>query len=65
MDINNIQDFRNYKVKWDKAKKYLEYQPQYEIKDIVDDLFNHQEVYGNYDKTEFYNIKVFKKIIAQ
>lgn len=62
MDIHNIKDFRNYKVKWDKAKTYLGFQEQYTLNDIVTSLFKHQENFGNYDKNEFYNIKVFKQL---
>jgi len=62
MDIRSTRDYRNYKVKADKAKIYLGFQPQFSAKDIVDDLFTHKEQFGDYEKEEFYNIKVFKKI---
>ncbi|MBW2629866.1 MAG: SDR family oxidoreductase, partial [Deltaproteobacteria bacterium] len=60
--IKNISDFRNYKVSLEKAKTYLGFQPQYDVKDIIDDLFSHREEYGDYDRDEFYNIRAFKRL---
>jgi nucleoside-diphosphate-sugar epimerase len=60
--LKNIADFRNYKVTIDKARTYLGFQPQHTIEDIVADLFEHKSSFENYDKDEYYNIKVFKKM---
>lgn len=62
--IKNLSDFRNYKVSFSKAKTYLGFQPQYDVKDIIDDLFSHREEYGDYDRDEFYNIRAFKRIFG-
>jgi nucleoside-diphosphate-sugar epimerase len=62
--IKNISDFRNYKVSLAKAKTYLGFQPQYDVKDIIDDLFSHREEYGDYDRDEFYNIRAFKRLFG-
>ena len=62
LDIKNIQDFRNYKVSIDKAKTYLGFQPLYTIKDIIDNLFDHIDSFGDFEKDEFYNIRTFKKL---
>lgn len=62
LDIKNIQDFRNYKVSINKAKTYLGFQPLYTIKDIIDDLFDHIDCFGDFEKDEFYNIRTFKKL---
>jgi len=62
--IKNISDFRNYKVSLEKAKTYLGFQPQYDVKDIIDDLFSHREEYGDYDRDEFYNIRAFKRLFG-
>jgi len=63
MEINNIKDFRNYKVNWDKARTYLGYHEQYNLKDIISSLIEHQEEFGDFEKDEFYNIKVFKQLV--
>jgi nucleoside-diphosphate-sugar epimerase len=62
IDLRNIQDFRNYKVSIEKAKTYLGYQPQYDIKETIDNLFENKDSYGDFDRDEFYNIRVFKKL---
>lgn len=64
LEIKNVQDFRNYKVAIDKAKTYLGFQPLYSISDIVDELFEHLDSYGNFEEDMFYNILVFKKLEA-
>ena len=60
--IKNIEDYRNYKVTIDKAKTYLGFQPQYAIKDIIKDLYEHKADFEDYDNEQFYNIKVFEKL---
>jgi nucleoside-diphosphate-sugar epimerase len=62
LDIKNIQDFRNYKVSINKARTYLGFQPLYTIKDIIDNLFDHMDSFGDFEKDEFYNIRTFKKL---
>jgi len=61
--INHVQDFRNYKVTFDKAKIYLGFQPQSTVQTIVEDLLDHVVEYGNFTNNNFYNIIVFKKIL--
>jgi nucleoside-diphosphate-sugar epimerase len=60
--INNKQDFRNYKVATERAKTYLGYQPQYAVEDIIDDLYRHKDLFGDYNRDEYYNIRIFRKI---
>jgi nucleoside-diphosphate-sugar epimerase len=62
IDLRNIQDFRNYKVSIEKAKTYLGYQPQYDLKETISNLFENKDKYGDFDRDEFYNIRVFKKL---
>jgi nucleoside-diphosphate-sugar epimerase len=63
--LKNIEDFRNYKVTIDKAKTYLGYQPQHAIEDIIDDLYESQTLFEDYENEQYYNIKVFKKVATQ
>ncbi|MCK4817112.1 hypothetical protein KA005_15185, partial [bacterium] len=63
--IKEMKDFRNYKVTIDKAKTHLGFQPQYVIKNIVDDLYEHKAYFEDYDNDQFYNIRVFKKLSTQ
>ena len=60
--INDIEDFRNYKVTFEKAKTYLGFQPQHTIVDIIQDLYGNRQHFGDYNNEQFYNIKVFAKL---
>jgi len=62
ISLKNIADFRNYKVTIDKARTYLGFEPQYKIKDIVEDLYKHRALFEDFDNERFYNIKVFEKL---
>lgn len=62
LEIKNIQDLRNYKVKFDKAKTVLGYEPNYSVEDIVDDLYEHVDQYGDMEQDIYYNIRMFKKM---
>jgi nucleoside-diphosphate-sugar epimerase len=61
--INNSKDYRNYKVKIEKAKTYLGYKPQFTVKDIIVDIFEHYDDLGNLSDDKYYNIKIYKKMI--
>lgn len=62
MDIQNKQDFRNYKVSCKKAEQTLSFKPKQDIADIVDELYAHREEYGDMEQDRYYNIRVFKKM---
>ncbi|MFX1259519.1 MAG: NAD-dependent epimerase/dehydratase family protein [Promethearchaeota archaeon] len=63
LEIHDRLDFRNYKVEIDKAKTYLGYNPQYSINDIIENLYEHREEYGDFEDKKYYNIKVFKELV--
>ncbi len=62
IELKNIQDFRNYKVAVRKARTYLGFNPIHSIADIIDDLCDHYEAYGDFEQDRYYNIKVFKNL---
>lgn len=62
VQINNVQDFRNYKVTCEKARTYLGFQPKHPITGIVKALHAQQEHYGDLDQDAYYNIAVFKAL---
>jgi nucleoside-diphosphate-sugar epimerase len=62
LNIMNNQDYRNYKVSVEKAKTCLGFQPLFSIQDTINDLFEHRDLYGDFEKDEYYNIRTFKKI---
>lgn len=59
--INDVQDIRNYKVACNRARLVLGFLPKYSASDIVQNLYKHREEYGNFDKDEYYNIRVFRR----
>jgi nucleoside-diphosphate-sugar epimerase len=62
IELRNVQDFRNYKVSIHKAKTYLGFSPACSIADIIDDLCDHIDDYGDFEQDRYYNIRVFKKM---
>jgi nucleoside-diphosphate-sugar epimerase len=49
IEIKDIHDFRNYKVKTDKAKTILGFQPHYEVKDIIHQLYDNREKFSDFE----------------
>ncbi len=60
--INDVKDFRNYKVSIQHAKLTLGFTPIYTVKDIILDLFQKTASLTNLEDEKFYNIKVFKSL---
>ncbi len=65
MIVKHIQDYRNYKVSIEKAQNVLSFHPRYDIKMIVKDLVEHMDEFGDFEKDEYYNIRVFKKLVGE
>jgi nucleoside-diphosphate-sugar epimerase len=62
VNINDVKDFRNYKVSIQHAKLTLGFTPIYTVKDIIHDLFQKTSNITNLEDEKFYNIKVFKSL---
>jgi len=62
LEIKHVSDFRNYKVKTEKARTVLGFEPSYDVSDIIEDLHAHRDSYGNIDADEYYNIRVFRRM---
>ncbi len=62
LEVNNIPDFRNYRVSMDLAKKVLGFEPKYDIRDTVKYLHENLSHLDNFDDDRYYNIKMFKKL---
>jgi nucleoside-diphosphate-sugar epimerase len=59
----SIQDVRNYKVSWDKARNQLNFNPQYDVKNIIEDLIKNYNNFSDFDNDVYYNINTFKNIV--
>ena len=62
MHINDMQDFRNYKVSTTHAKNIIGFTPVYGIKDIINQLFEKIDSFKNFDDEKYYNIRVFESL---
>jgi nucleoside-diphosphate-sugar epimerase len=60
--IDNIKDYRNYKVTCERARTYLGFLPKYSIFEIVKSLYVHLDSYGDFSDDSFFNINTFKKL---
>jgi nucleoside-diphosphate-sugar epimerase len=59
----SIQDVRNYKVSWDKARNQLNFNPQHDVKNIIEDLIKNYNNFSDFDNDVYYNINTFKNIV--
>jgi len=59
----NIQDYRNYKVSWQKAMDVLGYKPDQKLDDVVYDLVKNLETFKDFTNKSYYNIEIFKDLM--
>ena len=60
--IKQVQDFRNYKVTCERARTHLGFQPQHTISDTIAHLHDYRTCFDGYEKDDYYNIRMFKKV---
>jgi len=65
LNIKHIQDYRNYKVSIEKAKKVLSFHPQHNVGSIVEDLVENLDRFKDFDNPNYYNIQVFKRLARE
>jgi nucleoside-diphosphate-sugar epimerase len=62
IEIKHIEDLRNYKVQIGHARTVLGFEPSRDVADIVENLHEHRDEYGDLDDDRYYNIRVFRTI---
>ena len=62
LKIEHRQDYRNYKVNFEKARNVLSFKPRYDIDGIITDLVDNYEKFKDLKNKQFYNIDMFKSI---
>ena len=62
IEIKHLEDFRNYKVEIGKARTVLGFEPTRDVTDMIDDLHEHGDTYGDLDDDRYYNIRVFERL---
>jgi nucleoside-diphosphate-sugar epimerase len=59
LTIRQIQDFRNYKVNFEKARNVLSFHPRHDVRSIVRHLIKNMDRFADWDNPEYYNVQVF------
>lgn len=62
LNIKHIQDFRNYKVSFEKARNILSFKPKHTAESIVIDLISNFDNFKDLDNPMYYNIQAFKSL---
>ena len=62
IDIQHIQDFRNYKVSVERAEQILSFRPRHDIESIVRELAHNMNSFTPFDQDQYYNIRTFKAL---
>lgn len=65
LEVNDVKDFRNYKVTTNKARTYLGFRPKYDVTAMVASLHEHYGEYGDFTNATYYNINTFRAMTEQ
>jgi nucleoside-diphosphate-sugar epimerase len=60
--IQHIEDLRNYKVNFEKAKNMLSFHPRHDVRCIVRHLVKHLPGFSDWDNAKYSNILMFRLI---
>lgn len=62
LEILDVKDFRNYKVNCSKATRILSFKSKQDVPDMVDDLYEHRDLFPDTENKRYYNIRVFRQL---
>jgi nucleoside-diphosphate-sugar epimerase len=62
LTIRHVQDVRNYKVTFEKAKNVLSFHPRHDVRSIVGHLIKHKEKFSDWDNPAYHNIQMFRSL---
>lgn len=62
LTIKHMEDIRNYKVSFEKARNVLSFKPRHDIDSIVRELIANLDRFKDFDNPLYYNIQVFKSL---
>lgn len=62
LTIRDIQDVRNYKVSFERAKNVLSFHARLDVRSIVGHLIKHKDKISDWDNPAYYNIQTFHQI---
>ncbi|MBF0289962.1 MAG: SDR family oxidoreductase [SAR324 cluster bacterium] len=64
LNIQHIQDYRNYKVSIEKAISILSFKPAHDVDAIITNLSTNLDHFKDFENPSYYNIHTFKKMIG-
>jgi len=64
LKIRHVQDVRNYKVSFEKAKNVLSFHPRHDVRSIVRHLIAHKDKFSDWDNPVYHNIQTFRALDA-
>ena len=62
LNIKHVEDYRNYKVSFEKARNVLSFKARHDIKDIVKSLADNKDKFKDMENPAYYNIRIFKML---
>lgn len=62
LTIRHVQDIRNYKVSFERAKNVLSFHPRCDVRGIVRNLIKHKDAFSDWDNPTYYNIQIFRSL---
>jgi nucleoside-diphosphate-sugar epimerase len=62
VNVFHKQDFRNYKVSWERARTVLSFHPKEDVESIVTELSEHRPKFGDFTDSRYYNIETFRRM---
>ena len=62
LNIKHAEDYRNYKVSFEKARNVLSFKARHDIKDIVKSLADNKDKFKDMENPAYYNIRIFKML---
>jgi nucleoside-diphosphate-sugar epimerase len=65
LTIRHVQDVRNYKVSFERAKNVLSFHPRQDVRSIVRHLIKYKDKISDWDNPAYYNIQTFRQIESE
>ena len=60
LTIKHLEDIRNYKVSFEKARNVLSFHPRHDVSSIVRSLITNMDNFSDWDNPLYYNIQTFQ-----
>lgn len=65
METKHFEDFRNYAMDTSRFETEFGFKPKFSVEKIVHELYKNKDAIGDMDKDDYYNIRIFQKIVRR